>query len=257
MPSNELSTPVEPGRMPLEGITVIGEAIRRAAPESAEFVIEIATSAPSAAQALRDQQAKTVQLAHALAGLGVQQGDLETLSMNVFNSYAPAVAGYGGFPQLPRIDHGAFPGFGAASLPTAPLTGPLSGELQFGSYQARSVLRVNMREPGRVGEAVDVATRAGAILVGGFSFKVADEGQARRAVLEAAGRDARAKAETLAAATGKQLGDPVAIAEDLMVSNGTYAALRTAFPFAFGIGTPRPAGELEYYARVSANFRLQ
>jgi len=27
-------------------------------------------------------------------------------------------------------------------------------------------------------------------------------------------------------------------------------------PFAFGVGAPEAVGELEYYARVSANFKL-
>ena len=254
MPSYETPAPVQPARTSLEGITVIGEAVRRVPPESAEFVIELAASASSAAQALRDNQAKTVQVAQALTTLGVQQADLETLSMNVYNLYAPNLPALAGFP-IAQIGQGAYPGFGGGS----PLqTGsPLTGELQFGSYQARSTLRVNVREPGRVGEIVDAAIRAGGILTGGFSFKVSDEDHARRAVLEAAGRDARAKAETLASAAGKQVGDPVAISEDLVVSNGTYAALRMANPFAFGVGVSRQTGELEYYARVSATFRLQ
>jgi hypothetical protein len=255
MPSNELTIHSQPGKTRPEGITVTGEAIRRVAPENAEFVIEIAASAPSAAQALHDNQQKTAQLAHALAALGVQQTDLETLSLNVYSLYAPPMPGLAGFGAMPQIGQSAYPPYGgAASVQTA---APAAGELQFGSYQAHATLRVNVREAGRVGEIVDAAVRAGGILAGGFSFKVSDESHARRAVLEAAGRDARSKAETLAAAAGKQVGDPVAISEDLLVSNGAYAALRMAVPFAFGVGAQRPTGELEYYARVSANFRLQ
>lgn len=255
MSSYELPIQAQLGKARAEGITVIGEAVRRVAPESAEFVLEIGVSAPSATQAMRDNQAKTMQLAQALTTLGVQQGDLETLSINVYNAYTPTLPALGGFGAMPQIGQGGYPGFGVgASLATAP---PLGTDVQFGSYQARSTLRVNVREPGRVGEIVDAAVRAGAILAGGFSFRVSDEGHARRAVLEAAARDARSKAETLAAAAGKQIGDPVALSEDLVVSNGAYAALRLAMPFAFGVGTPRATGELEYYARVSANFRLQ
>jgi hypothetical protein len=33
-------------------------------------------------------------------------------------------------------------------------------------------------------------------------------------------------------------------------------ALRANLPFAFGAGAPDVIGELEYYARVSVNFRL-
>jgi uncharacterized protein len=254
MPSNE-PTSVQPGHARFEGVTVVGEAVRRVHPESAEFLIEVSASAPNAAQALRDNQAKTVQLAQALAALGVQQADLQSISMNVYSSFAPAMpalAGYGGMPQIGQTGYGGYGSTGV--LQAAP---PLGAEVQFGSYQARNTLRVNVREPGRVGEVVDAAIRAGGILAGGFSFKASDEAHARRAALEAAGRDARSKAEMLAAAAGKQIGDPVSITEDIVVSNGAYAALRMAFPFAFGAGAPRVAGELEYYARVSASFRLQ
>ena len=75
--------------------------------------------------------------------------------------------------------------------------------------------------------------------------------------MEAAGKDAKAKAETLAAAAGKKVGEPVGIAEDLVASNGTYAALRSMVPMAFGAGAPLAAGELEYYAKVSASYRFQ
>jgi len=104
---------------------------------------------------------------------------------------------------------------------------------------------------------MDAATRAGAIISGVFQFKASDEATARRATLEAAGKDARVKAETLAAAAGKQIGDPISISEELIASNGVYAAFRAAMPFAFGAGSPHVTGELEYYARVSASYRLQ
>ena len=93
--------------------------------------------------------------------------------------------------------------------------------------------------------------------MGAFSFRAADESSARKGALEEAARDARTKAEALAAAAGKQIGDPQTIVEDIVASNGIYAALRTQLPFAFGPGTPASVGELEYYARVTASFRFQ
>jgi uncharacterized protein YggE len=115
---------------------------------------------------------------------------------------------------------------------------------------------VNVREAARVGEILDAAARAGA-MVSPFSFKAPDEAAARRHALEAAGKDARAKAEVLATSAGRKIGDAVSIAEEIVASNGVYTALRSAYPFAFGAGAPQVAGELEYYARVSASFRFQ
>jgi uncharacterized protein YggE len=104
---------------------------------------------------------------------------------------------------------------------------------------------------------VDAVARAGAVIVGSLSVGVSDEAGARRHALEAAGKDARSKADALAVAAGKQVDDAVAITEDIIATNGVYAALRSAVPFAFGAGAPQVAGELEYYARVSASFRLK
>jgi uncharacterized protein YggE len=226
-----------------EGIAVVGEALRRVQPESAELVIEISTTAPGAAQALRDHQTRTSQIAQAVAPLGVQRGDIQTVSLNVINLFAPLMPALPGYGPIPQIGHGPF--------------GAIQPELQFGSYQVRNLLRVNVRETARAGEVVDALTKAGATLTGGFSFRVADEAAARKAALDEAARDARSKAEALATAAGKQVGDPQSIVEDVVATNGVYAALRAQAPFAFGTGTPAAAGELEYYARVTANFRFQ
>lgn len=222
-----------------EGIAVVGEAVRRVAPESAEFLVEITASGQTVTQAMANHQSLMTQIAQGIAGAGVHRGDLQTVSMNVANAYAPALAmpSYG----VPQIAPGGFPG----------------AEIQFGAYQARSTLRVTVREAARAGEVADALVKAGANLIGGLSYRAADEAGARRSALEAAGKEARSKAETLATAAGKQVGDPLAITEEIIASNGVYSALRAQMPWAFGPNTPAAAGELEYYARVTASFRFQ
>jgi uncharacterized protein len=233
---------------PLEGVTVSGEAVRRITPERAEFLVEVTASAGTLAQALRDCQMKTAQIAQAVTPLGVQQTDVQTASLKVHNIYAPvpALPGYGNLPQI-----------GPAGF--SPYGGGLSvqPDIQLGSYCARTVLRINVREPGRAGDVADAVARSGGTVTGGLNFRAADEAAVRRTVLEAAGKDARQKAEALAAAVGKQVGDPLTVTEEILANNGTVAALRANAVF-----LPTPAisdftGELEYYARVSATFRLQ
>ena len=205
----------------IEGVAVVGEAVRRVAPESAEFLMEVSTTAYSAAQAMKEHQTRVGQIAQAVAHFGLKPGDLQTVSLNVVNLFSSMA------PALPVFGYG--------------------GETQLGSYQVRNIIRVNVRDSSRVGEIVDTLTKAGAALVGGFSLRVSDEGAARKAALEEAARDARNKAESLAAAAGKHVGDPQTIVEDVVATNGITAALR-AQPY---------AGELEYYARVTASFRFQ
>jgi len=233
----------------VDGVSVIGEAVRGIPAETAEFLIEITASGPTAAQALRDNHTKATQVAQAVAALGVPPPDLQTISFNVYNLYTQ------GMPSLPP--YGAVPQIGQGAFGLYPTSATIQPDVQFGSYQSRKTLRVSVREPGRVGEVVDAIVRAGATVAGAFSFRVTDEAAARRAVLEAAAKDAKTKAETLAAAAGKQLGEPVAITEDIIASNGGYTALRSARPFAVGAGAPQMTGDLEYYARVSARFRFQ
>ncbi len=234
----------------MEGVAVVGEAVRRVAPESTEFMIEIVTAAPTAAQALRDHQTKAAQVIQAVAPLGVPRTDFQTISMNVVNSYTPMPQALPPYAAPPQIGAAGFPVFGSA------MTG-MQPELQMGSYQARSWLRVSVREAARTGEIVDALIKAGAALLGGFAFHAADEASARKSALEAAGRDARSKAEALATAAGKEIGDPLAVFEDVVASNGVYAALRAQAPMAFGPAAPAMTGELEYYARVTASFRFQ
>jgi uncharacterized protein len=252
MPAYGLRTPAQQVQQQTEGVTVIGEAVRRVSSETAEFLIEVASTAPTAAQALRENQSKTQQITQAIAPAGVQPADVETVSVKVQNLYAPVTQPLPLYGTMP----GGMPQIGFAGFPSYPAGQTAQPETQFGTYVASKILRVNVREPARVGDAADAAARSGATILGAFRLRATDEPAARRAALEAAGKDARSKAEVLASASGRQIGDAIAISEDIVASNGMYSALRAALPFAFGAGAPEQIGELEYYARVSVNFRL-
>ena len=256
MPAYGLRVPTQTPQMQAEGVTVTGEAVRRVPPESAEFLIEITASAATAAQAIRDNHGKTTQVTQAIGPLGVQPTDVQTISLNVYNLYAPVMQALPGYGNLPQIAQGPISSYGGVSSNYGGVS-TNQPDLQFGSYQARNTIRVLVREPHRVGEIVDAITRVGATIAGAFSFRAIDEAAARKNALEAAGKDARARAESLAVAAGKQLGDPISLTEEVTATNGAYMALRNAMPYAFGAGAPQVVGELEYYARVSATFRLQ
>lgn len=230
-----------------EGVAVVGEAVRRVPPESAEFLVEIAATGQTVAQSVSHHQSLVSQLAQAVSGQGVNRADLQVVSMNVANVYTPALAppAFGG----PQLTGGGFTGFAAQPA--------LQPDLQFGAYHARSTVRVTVRDSARAGEVADTLVKAGGHLIGGLSYGAGDESTARKTALEAAVKDARSKAETLAVAAGKQLGDPLAINEEVIASNGVYTAMRAQVPWAFGPQTPTAAGDLEYYARVTASFRFQ
>jgi uncharacterized protein YggE len=244
----------------IEGVAVVGEAVRRVSPERAELLIEITVTSASAAEALRDHTTKLQQLAVAADAMGIQSSDLQTVSMNGYNLYSaslPGLSSLSGYGNMPQIGQTGLNPFGGTPASQPGAHAPQT-ELQFGSYQVRCLVRVVVRELGRVGEVVQAVIRAGAIPVGPLSFRPSDEWVARRVALEAAVADAKVKAETLARSLGKNIGDAITVTEDVLVSNGAYNGLRSTMPIVFGSGAvPAVIGELEYYARVSANFRLQ
>ena len=201
----------------MEGVMVIGEAVWRVPPERAEFLIEIVASAPTAAQALHDNQLKSALVAQAVAPLGVQPADLQTTSLNLYNLYTPVLPALQAYGSLPLTGAGGLPSYGAGAA-------PLPAEIQSATYHARNILRLNVRDPKRLGEIVDAVARAGAVILGSLSLGVSDEASARRhARWRLPGSDARSKAEGLAVAAGKHVDDAVAIAEDIVASNGAFA----------------------------------
>src|SRR6266436_2867248 len=96
-----------------EGVTVIGEAVRRILSESAEVIIEVTSAAPTAAQALRDNHAKTMQIAQAVSPLGVQQVDFHPISLKLQNLYAPVMSPLPGYAGLPQIGQGGYSPYAA------------------------------------------------------------------------------------------------------------------------------------------------
>jgi len=86
-------------------------------------------------------------------------------------------------------------------------------------YRVNNSVHVTVRDIERVGAVLGAVTTAGANSVNGISFSIDDpaalEGRAR----EAAMRDARAKAESLATLAGVQLGDVLQIS---LSSGGGY-----------------------------------
>src|SRR4051812_46798201 len=98
----------------VEGVAVVGEAVRRVEPEIAEFLIEITASGATGAQAIHNHQTKTAQIAQAGATLGIQRADLQTVSLNIINAYGPlmqALPAYG----VPQVGQGGYGAYGAPS----------------------------------------------------------------------------------------------------------------------------------------------
>lgn len=241
-----------------EGLTVVGEATRSVAPDVAELTIGVQTTSPSAAPALRENAARMLHVVQAIVALGVSQTDIETTGLSVSPLYPSFYAPLGP-PQWPMVSPYRQPGPSAIASEVQPLVG----------YRVSSTARAVLRDTNRSGEMLDTAVAAGANVGLGIVFRLWDDLAVRRAVLEAAGREARAKAEALAIAVGKQLGDPIRVSEETSCLSAQRGELRghgsvVPQPGTFGgcldgvhlSALPGLSGELTVHARVHITYRL-
>jgi uncharacterized protein YggE len=162
-------------------LTVIGEGTSTAALDVVTLSVGVLTTGPSATQVLRESAARMLGIVQALIAVGVNQKDTHATGMSIV-------------PQTAQ--HGAGDG--------APVV----------AYHATASLNITLHDAHRISEILDAAIRAGANANIGVAMRLKDELAVQRTALEAAVRNAREKAETLAAATGKRLGDALALAEE-------------------------------------------
>lgn len=94
------------------------------------------------------------------------------------------------------------------------------GEPTTAGYTATNMVRVTLHDLSRVGEIVDLASKAGANRIHRIDFTLQDERAARARALRTAADNARARAETLAAALG------VKIVRVLSATTGGEAPIR-------------------------------
>jgi uncharacterized protein len=228
-------------------ITVVGEATRAVVPDSVDVTVGVQSTAGTASQALRDNALRMQQLLQAATAHGLQQADIQTLGVSLYPLH-PA-AGLGPIPGLRPMGVGPF----AAAPEMAPAAG----------YRVDNSLRLTVREPNRAGEVLDAVVGTGANLASNVAFRVRDDSAARKSVLEAAVKEARSKAEIMASAMGRQLGDAsVAIEEEVPAWSlgrglgqplgGVMGTLAAPDPV-----TPVAAGELTYRARVRMRFAVR
>lgn len=122
-------------------------------------------------------------------------------------------------------------------------------------YQAVNTVRVEVRDLDRVGAVIDAATGAGANTVSGPSFGLRDDLPVRLRALREAAREAQQKAETLAAALGRQLDGPIYVREGGWVVPTrrveAMAALRAA------PGAPIEPGQLRIEASITVRYALR
>ena len=198
-------------------IEVTGEGRVEIPPDLVLLDFGVVTRAPTAAAAARENTARMERVLAALRKTAGAEAMLSTGGYSIRPVYAPPSREQ---QEAPRI------------------TG----------YEVSNVVNVKTKSIALVGQSIDAAIDAGANQVQRLVFTVRDDSEARRRALGLAARQARGKAEALAASLGVKLGPVRSVVEQ---------DISTVRPLARGVAmqeaasfTPVEPGTVDVQARV-------
>jgi uncharacterized protein len=161
-------------------ITVMGDSIVQAQPDTAILTISVVTQARRALDAQQENATKTDAVVQALKAAAGTGAEVKT-------------SGYSVQPQRMYREN---------QPPT--ITG----------YEARNTVTVTLSDLKRVGAVIDAASQAGANDIGGIAFTLRQDRPARDQALREATREAMHKAEIIASALGRHVTRVVEVQEE-------------------------------------------
>ena len=217
-------------REPVPRILVNGEGSAELAPDMAMLVLTVSREGETAREALDANSAAMAEVLQAMRDEKIEDRDLQTAGFSIqprYNYPAPKPSG----EREPREIIG---------------------------YTVRNSLSVRVRDIDRVGAIIDKSVTLGVNEGGNITFTNADPAAAIAEARAEAVRDARSKAETLAAAAGVKTGRILEISEHsfaprpMPMLNAEVAMSRAADE-----APPVAAGENSYQVTVQVTYAIE
>jgi uncharacterized protein YggE len=204
------------------GITVAGQGSVTAEPDTAMLTLGVSTQASTVAEA-RDRAATALDaMIASIRANGVDEKDIQTQNLSIY----------------PEFDYD-------------------DGTTTLRGYRVTNQVSVKVREIDNTSKVVDDAVAAGGddTQIQGITFTIDDPAVLKDQAREAAVRDARARADTLARAAGVGIGDPLQITESDIISGPIPIGAR-AEGAAADVATPIEPGELEVIVNVTVTWAI-
>jgi hypothetical protein len=217
-------------REPVPRILVSGEGSAEIAPDMALLVLTVTREGETAREALDANSAAMAEVLQAMRDEGIAERDLQTAGFSIqprYNYPAPKPSG----EREPR---------------------------QIIGYAVRNSLSVRVRDIGRVGAIIDKSVTLGVNEGGNITFTNDDPAAVIAEARTEAVKDARQKAETLAAAAGVNIGRILEISEQsfaprpVPMLNAEVAMSRAA-----DAAPPVAAGENSYQVTVQVTYAIE
>ncbi len=158
---------------PVPTIVASGQGETKITPDRARLEVSVQTRAATAADAGSQNARKQQSVLDALRKIGFTSEQLSTVNYNLFPEMQ-----YDKNGQSPRVI----------------------------AYNATNTVRVEIRDVGQIGKAIDASLEAGANMISSLSFYSSNSDAARRSALASAVARARSDADAMAAAAGGTVG---------------------------------------------------
>jgi uncharacterized protein YggE len=220
----------EDERAPVPVLRVTGQAEVSAEPDRATFEVGAQVRDPSSSKAITAVAKATDQLMTALREHNIPKEHIETVRLG--------------------LDHITEP------LPRQPDEPPSANPRSRDVYLAAHILRVEVDRSrfNDLGDILDAAVKAGINFVGKVTFGTKDEASLQTEGLSRAVRNAREKAEAMAAAANVRITGPLTLAEGVGLRHPMYetrmATLAAEAP------TPVPPSQIRRTYHVTAEFAI-
>ncbi|GAB4480823.1 MAG: SIMPL domain-containing protein [Anaerolineae bacterium] len=202
-------------------VTGFGEA--SAAPDVAYVDLGISARGSELGTAVEDANTTMAAINQALAGMGIEEKDMQTSNFSV---WVEEVYDREGQPTGQRI------------------------------YHVDNTLRVTVRDVEAAGDVIGAALDAGANSVNGLSFGIDDPTTLQDAARVDAIADARRRAEQLAEGLGVRVGSPITISESFSSPAPSPRMFDVAMEAAAGAAPPISGGETTVSMQVYVTFEL-
>ena len=197
-------------------ITISGSGRVAVAPDRVSFTVGVTTQKATVPDAARENSDKTARVIAALKSRGVTPAEVQTSNFGIQQVFE-------------------------------------SGKL-VDRYLVSNDVTVTRNDVANISELLQAAVDAGANQARGLRAFVADPGPARDRALDLAYRDAHARAEKLAAAAGRTLGDVLTITTE---QASTPPRVGAEFATVTALGPPIENGTTQVIASVVVTFELK
>ena len=208
------------GTTPLNTVTASGQGEESAAPDEAQMTFGVVVKHEKADEALKQASEAADEIIKAVKKTGVDDEDIQTQNLSVYPEYRDSTD---------------------------------SKTLEITGYTANVSVRVLIRDIEKVGDVISAASDAGANEISGPTFTLSDEAPARDAAIEKAIDDAKHRAEVMAKAAGKSVGEILSLSET-GVNVPVYYAGERSYDMAEAAIEP---GTLDVTASVTVVFELK